>query len=149
MFAFTGLGFYLLIKKLTPKRHPVMDAIRAPHTPAHNVHHPTGPLINLDFDWFYRKGALVFMWIANNPLNALNEFVSNIYQNIGCRMTMVIAKVSSWFDWNVIDGLIDNSASGVVAFGDLTRRHVTGNLQHYIGGSVACVFVILAIVIFT
>ena len=149
MFAFTGLGFYLLIKKLTPKRSLVMDAIKAPLTPSHNVHHPSGPLINLDFDWFYRKGALVFMWIAKNPLTTLNEYVSNMYQNIGCRMTMGIAKVSSWFDWNAIDGLIDGSARGVVLIGDMTRKHVTGNLQQYIGGSVAGVFVILAIVIFT
>jgi len=151
MFAFTGLGFYLLIKKLTPKRTDVPAEHFTGHLEASckGSHHPTGPLINLDFDWFYRKGARVVMWIFANPLSGLNEIVSNIYRTVGTRMTMAIAKGSSWFDWNGIDGFIDGSARGVVAIGDRTRRHVTGNLQHYIGGSVFGVFVILAIVIFS
>jgi len=149
MFAFTGLGFYFMIKKLTPKRFPASEHLTA-HLEAtdHGSHH-AGPLMNLDFDWFYRKGALLFMWMAKNPLDALNELVSNVYQSIGCRMTMAIAKGSSWFDWHGIDGAIDGSARGVVSLGDKTRMHVTGNLQHYIGASVAALFVILAIVIFT
>jgi multicomponent Na+:H+ antiporter subunit D len=46
----TAFGFMLLRKKLTPV-----------------------PKISLDADWFYRKGALAFMWFINNPLSSFLE----------------------------------------------------------------------------
>ena len=44
---FTGLGFFLLLKKLVPD-----------------------PTISLDMDWFYRKGGRVFLWLARKPVQA-------------------------------------------------------------------------------
>ena len=44
---FTGLGFFLLLKKLVPD-----------------------PTISLDMDWFYRKGGRVFLWFARKPVQA-------------------------------------------------------------------------------
>jgi len=46
---FTGLGFFLLIKKLTPE-----------------------PTISLDMDWFYRMGGRAFQWVAKKPVQAVD-----------------------------------------------------------------------------
>jgi multicomponent Na+:H+ antiporter subunit D len=107
IFAFTGLGFYLLAKKLKPE-----------------------PVINLDLDWFYRKGTPVFMWFARKPVNSFNETVSNLYKTVGLRITMTGAQVLTWFDREGIDRVIDGSARGVVNGGDKVRLHITGRLQH-------------------
>ncbi len=147
IFAFTGLGFYLLVKKLNPhKHHPVMDALRQPVEAPERVHAPKTS-INLDLDWFYRKGAKVFMWIARNPVSGLNEVVSNVYKTVGIAFTMISAQFLSWFDWNGIDGVLDGSARGVVGCGNRVRTHITGNLQQYIGGAILLVFLIVAVVL--
>jgi len=124
IFAFTGLGFYLLVEKLRP-----------------------APGINLDLDWFYRKGALVFIWLCRHPLNAANEIVSNLYKNIGLAFTMATASFLSWFDQAAIDGFLDGSARGMLHIGDEVRLLVTGRLQQYIGGALALMFIIVAIVL--
>jgi multicomponent Na+:H+ antiporter subunit D len=147
IFAFTGLGVYLLVKKLSPHRHKILlDLLRLPAEPEPRVHMPLST-INLDTDWFYRKGAPLFIRFAQGPVNALNELVSNLYRTVGLRITMAAARGSSWFDREGIDGVIDGSARGVVDGGDRVRLHITGRLQHYIGGAVAALFVILAVVV--
>ncbi len=121
---FTGLGFYLMVKYLKP----------------HDVS-------NLDLDWFYRRGADWFMWVARKPVSATNEWVSNIYQSVGLRLTMALARAVSWFDWEGIDWAIDGSARGVVKSGDQVRQFQTGKLQHYIGAAVALLFIVLIVVV--
>ncbi len=124
LFAFTGLGFYIMVKKLKPE-----------------------PVINLDLDWLYRKGTYAFMWFARRPVNAFNEFVSNLYKTVGLRITMATARGFSRFDREGIDLVVDGSARGVVDGGDKVRLHITGRLQHYIGGALVVLFVILAVVL--
>ncbi|MDD2556673.1 MAG: Na(+)/H(+) antiporter subunit D [Desulfuromonadaceae bacterium] len=124
LLGFTGLGFYVMVKYLKP----------------HDVS-------NLDLDWFYRKGALVFMWVAKKPINAANEWVSNVYQNIGLRFTMATARALSWFDWEGIDWALDGSAKSVVKAGEQARQLQTGKLQHYIGAAAGLVFVVLIVVV--
>ena len=124
LIGFTGLGFYIMVKYLKP----------------HDVS-------NLDLDWFYRRGAGWFMWIANKPVNATNEWVSNIYKNIGLRLTMALARALSWFDWEGIDWALDGSARGVVKGGEQVRQFQTGKLQHYIGAAVALLFIVLIVVV--
>jgi len=121
---FTGLGFYLMVKYLKP----------------HDVS-------NLDLDWFYRRGADWFMWFARKPVSATNEWVSNIYQSIGLRLTMALARALSWFDWEGIDWALDGSARGVVKGGEQVRQFQTGKLQHYIGAAVALMFIVLIVVV--
>jgi len=121
---FTGLGFYLMVKYLKP----------------HDVS-------NLDLDWFYRRGADWFMWFARKPVSATNEWVSNVYQNIGLRFTMAVARALSWFDWEGIDWALDGSARGVVKGGEQVRQFQTGKLQHYIGAAVALMFIVLIVVV--
>jgi multicomponent Na+:H+ antiporter subunit D len=124
LFGFTGLGVYLMAKSLKP--------------------HAT---INLDLDWLYRKGAKAYMWFARNPVSALNEFVSNLYKTLGLSATMAVARKLSWFDWHGIDWCIDGFARNVVGAGGKVRMHITGKVQHYIGGAVVCMFIIVGLVL--
>ncbi len=55
--AFTAVGFFLLIKKLTPE-----------------------PTISLDLDWFYRKGGRAFAWLARKPIQWADTCVGEIYR---------------------------------------------------------------------
>jgi len=123
LLGFTGLGFFIMVKKLKPK-----------------------PKMNLDLDWFYRKGARVFMWIASRPVLSSNNWINDVYRNVGLRLTMAMAKAISWFDWEGIDWTIDGSARGVVEGGNRLRSLMTGKIQHYIGGALALTFIILILV---
>jgi len=125
LLGFTGLGFFIMVKKLKPK-----------------------PKINLDLDWFYRKGARVFMRFASRPVLSSDSWINDVYRSIGLRLTMAMAKAISWFDWEGIDWTIDGSARGVVEGGNRLRSLMTGKIQHYIGGAVALTFIILILVMF-
>jgi multicomponent Na+:H+ antiporter subunit D len=123
LLGFTGLGFFIMVKKLKPK-----------------------PKINLDLDWFYRKGARVFMRFASRPVLSSDSWINDVYRSIGLKLTMALAKAISWFDWEGIDWTIDGSARGVVEGGNRLRSLMTGKIQHYIGGAVALTFIILILV---
>ena len=60
---------------------------------------------------------------------------------------MPAARGFSRFDREGIDLVVDGSARGVVDGGDKVRLHITGRLQHYIGGALVVLFVILAMVL--
>ena len=120
---FTGLGFFIMVKKLKPK-----------------------PKMNLDLDWFYRKGARVFMRFASRPVLSSDSWINDVYRSIGLKLTMALAKAISWFDWEGIDWTIDGSARGVVEGGNRLRSLMTGKIQHYIGGALALTFIILILV---
>jgi multicomponent Na+:H+ antiporter subunit D len=124
LMGFTGLGFFIMVKKLKPE-----------------------PKMNLDIDWFYRKGAGVFMWIASRPVDAANNWANEVYRTVGFRITLTLARALSWFDWEGIDWVIDGSARGVVKGGDQLRTLMTGKIQHYIGGAVAITFIVLILVL--
>ncbi|MBN2331486.1 MAG: Na(+)/H(+) antiporter subunit D [Deltaproteobacteria bacterium] len=121
---FTGLGFFLMVKKLKPE-----------------------PKSNLDLDWFYRKGALVFMWVASKPISIANDWIGEVYRTVGMRFTLAVARAMSWFDWEGIDWVLDGSAKGVVKGADELRTLQTGKVQHYIGGAVVALFLILIIIV--
>jgi len=123
LLGFTGLGFFIMVKKLKPK-----------------------PKMNLDLDWFYRKGAKIFMRFASRPVLSSDSWINDVYRSIGLRLTMALAKAISWFDWEGIDWTIDGSARGVVEGGNRLRSLMTGKIQHYIGGALALTFIILILV---
>ncbi len=123
LLGFTGLGFFIMVKKLKPKAK-----------------------INLDLDWFYRKGARVFMQFASRPVLSSDSWINDVYRSIGLKLTMALAKAISWFDWEGIDWTIDGSARGVVEGGNRLRSLMTGKIQHYIGGALALTFIILILV---
>ena len=47
------------------------------------------------------------------PAQAVDEWVSEFYRFCGLAWTMSLARVSSWFDWHIIDGVVDGVADVV------------------------------------
>jgi multicomponent Na+:H+ antiporter subunit D len=106
---FTGLGFFMLLKKLDPE-----------------------PTISMDTDWFYRKGALVFMWVARKPLAAYEAYLSEIYNawfTAGILKTAYF--LSTIFDRHVIDGLVNGVANFFMSTGGSLRRTQSGLVRNY------------------
>jgi multicomponent Na+:H+ antiporter subunit D len=53
----------------------------------------------------------------------------------------------SWFDREGIDWTIDGSARQIVRGGDRLRSLQTGRIQHYIGGAVAALLVVVLVAV--
>ena len=123
LLGFTALGFYVLKKKLTPE-----------------------PKLNLDVDWFYRRGADGFMALARNPVSRVNDWVGEVYRTVGMRFALASAALWSLFDVKAIDGVVDGVAYGVRGAGDKVRHAQTGKLQQYVAVAVVAFFAILAVV---
>ncbi len=81
--------------------------------------------ISLDLDWFYRRGGRLFLWLAKNPIQWLDNCWGTAYKVIGLYPLMTTARFWSWFDWHGIDGIVDGSARCVRAIG----RRVSLTLQ--------------------
>ncbi len=84
----------------------------------------------LDIDWLYRKAGLFFVWIAVNPLQWFDTMWSKVYRVVGIGTLMETSKFWSWFDWNVIDGVIDGFARSVRVLGGRMRVLQTGQIQY-------------------
>jgi multicomponent Na+:H+ antiporter subunit D len=118
--SFTGLVFFLLVKKLTPEAK-----------------------LNLDMDWFYRKGALAFMKLDNRLIAPTDSFWGELYRTVALRLMFWKAKIAFAFDRTVIDGIVDGSAMSVRGFGNIIKKLQTGRIQTYIGLSLFIFFFIL------
>lgn len=103
---FTGLGFFLLLKKLTPEAK-----------------------ISLDLDWPYRMGGRAFQWLARRPIQTLDTFVGELYRLAGLAPLMVSARVAALFDSRVIDGLVDGLAESIRGIGARLRLVQRGQMQ--------------------
>lgn len=109
LMAFTGLGFFILLKKLSPE-----------------------PSLNLDTDWFYRKGAKAFMWIVNKPLAAFEyNFVGEIYEFIIQKPILRIAHYLRVFDTEAVDGTVNDVGKATLAWSRIMQLMQTGYLHHY------------------
>jgi multicomponent Na+:H+ antiporter subunit D len=117
---FTGLGFYLLVKKLAP---------------ADRIH--------LDLDWLYRMAARVLVWCSSGPVARLDQWAGELYRRAGLPATMQTARGLSWFDLQCIDRLIDGFARHVALAGERVRNLQTGKIQQYIGAAVVFLFLLL------
>ena len=117
---FTAAGFFLFLRKLAPE-----------------------PTVSLDMDWFYRMGGRAVLWLARKPVQAIDEWVGRLYRAPGLFSLVATAKGSAWFDWNVIDGVVDGLARGVRALGDRVRHLQTAQVQVNLLFSVAGVLVVL------
>jgi len=123
--ACTGLVFYLFSKMLAPK-----------------------PCLTIDMDWFYRIIGRSILWFAKKPAQTLDNNVGEGYRTVGLIPLMATARFSSWFDWNVIDGVVDGLARTVRGTGALARNFQSGRVQSNIFLSVAVVAVLIAIFVF-
>ena len=117
---FTGLGFFLLLKKLVPD-----------------------PTISLDMDWFYRKGWRVFLWVARKPVQAADAFIGELYRLAGLVPLMVSARVAGLFDNEVIDGIVDGFAESIRGIGRRVRLVQRGQMQQ----NLAFAFAVAAVLI--
>jgi multicomponent Na+:H+ antiporter subunit D len=119
---FTALGFFLLLKKLTPE-----------------------PTISIDLDWFYRMGGRGFYWLASKPIQWVDTGVSYAYQWAGLIPLMTTARFWSWFDWHGIDGVVDGTARTVRNIGSSLRKVQSGQLQYnlFYGATVTAVLIIV------
>jgi multicomponent Na+:H+ antiporter subunit D len=119
---FTALGFFLLVKKLTPE-----------------------PTISIDMDWFYRFGGRGFLWFASKPVQNIDNGVNEGYRYLGLIPLMTVSRFWSWFDWHVIDGVVDGIARGVRSIGDLGRSLQSGRLQNGILYAASLVAIVLIV----
>jgi multicomponent Na+:H+ antiporter subunit D len=111
---FTALAFVLLLKQLDPER-----------------------TISLDTDWFYRKGAKGFMWIAKGPVARYEAVVSELANTVVVRLLYAFAALGFWIDKHIVDGIVNGVASLILRGGTVLRRHETGLLSHYALGMAA------------
>jgi multicomponent Na+:H+ antiporter subunit D len=122
--SFTGLIFFLLVKKLSPEAK-----------------------LNMDLDWFYRKGSRVFMWIDNRVIAVIDAFWGELYRTAALRALFGEAKLSYLFDRKVIDGVVDGSAITVRGIGSVVKKLQTGRIQAYIGLSLFIFFLVIWLVL--
>ncbi|MFH0729647.1 MAG: Na(+)/H(+) antiporter subunit D [Pseudomonadota bacterium] len=106
---FTGLGFFMLLKKLDPE-----------------------PTISIDTDWVYRKGSRLFMWFTNKPLAAYEDYLSNIYNTWFTKLTLVLSYFfARVFDVKVVDGFVNGVASFFINFAQVIRVSESGLVRNY------------------
>ncbi|KMY67940.1 monovalent cation/H+ antiporter subunit D [Desulfocarbo indianensis] len=109
LLGFTGLGFYLVRRVITP------HAGR-----------------NLDFDALYRLVGRGVLYLICLPMNWLDSLWSEIYRVLGLAGLLGAARGSAWFDRKAIDTVVDGAAYTVRDIGRLTNRAQTGRLQDYL-----------------
>ena len=56
---------------------------------------------------------------------------------------MSLAQVAAWFDWNVIDGVVDGLARNVRTTGDRVRHLQTRSMQFNIFSAIAVLGLVL------
>lgn len=135
---FTWLGYSIFIKKLIGKSK-----------------------ITLDTDWFYRKGGLVFLSIANYVIAPVDTMASEVYRKVilrfavwvsllcfrfdtgvvdlivdgiarlGARIGPRFASRNSRFDRNIIDGIVNGVANFTLSLSSEMRRFQTGLVRDY------------------
>jgi multicomponent Na+:H+ antiporter subunit D len=122
---FTGLGFFLLLKKLVPE-----------------------PTISLDMDWFYRMGGRAFLWLARKPIQLTDSFVGEVYRLAGLIPLMGTARIAGLFDNHVIDGMVDGLATSVRGIGQRLRTAQRGQMQENLAFSFAVAAVLILAFVF-
>jgi multicomponent Na+:H+ antiporter subunit D len=106
---FTGLGFFMLLKKLDPE-----------------------PTISADTDWVYRKGSRIFMWFVNKPISIYETYLSNIYDTWFTRFTLFFSSfLARIFDVRLIDGCVNGVANFFMNLAQIIRVSGSGLVRNY------------------
>lgn len=105
--------------------------------------------INLDTDWFYRKGAKLFMNLANRQIvNFEYRFIGEAYEFMVIRPMLKIACFLKLVDAKAVDGSINGIGRGALGIGDILRVMQTGRIHDYAFLMVlAALFIFVLIVI--
>ncbi|MDQ0562394.1 multicomponent Na+:H+ antiporter subunit D [Rhizobium mesoamericanum] len=104
---FTALGFFLCLKALAPEN-----------------------TISIDTDWFYRKGAGYFMWLAEKPLARYEQAVSNVSQTAVLPLLHEAARAGFRIDLSGVDAVVNGVARSILRGGGALRRLQTGIVTH-------------------
>lgn len=121
---FTALGFFIFLKKLEPEEK-----------------------ISLDSDWFYRRGAALFYWLARKPVQAIDDTVGESYRVAALEPLMRWARFIGRFDNGIIDGAVDGVGAMVRGVGTRLRTMQRGSLQEnltFAAAVTACVVLVIA-----
>jgi multicomponent Na+:H+ antiporter subunit D len=123
---FTGLGFFMLLKKLDPE-----------------------PTVSVDTDWVYRKGSRVFMWFANKPLTIYENYLTNIYNTWFSRGVLKSSDYLAFiFDSKLIDGIVNGFARFFIGLSRELRRAHDGLIRSYAFGMLSATVVIIGYYLF-
>ncbi len=124
--------------------------------------------VSVDVDWFYRKGAAIFLFIALKPLAAYEALATEAYKsvliapakkiadwswkidtyvvdgfvNLTGLLTLLESRVSEVFDVRVIDGMVNGCATFLDAGSKQCRKLQTGLIQNYMLVMVAGIVVL-------
>lgn len=109
LLGFTGLGFMVMRRVLTP--HPQR---------------------NMDFEALYIIVGEVFMRIVSRPVAWLDTLWSEVYARVGLRFLLFMGRLTSWFDRQGIDFVLDNAAVGTREGGGVLTNVQSGRLQDYL-----------------
>ena len=121
LLGFTALVFMLMKKLIEPVDKP-----------------------SLDIDWFYRQGGRAFFWTAKHPIQATNTAWGEAYRYCALPLTMLLARLAGWFDWHIIDGLVDGLARSVRGLGNRVRLLQSGQMQFTFFYALSLVALLLA-----
>jgi len=119
---FTLLAFVLLLKYLDPKN-----------------------TISIDTDWFYRRGAVVFMWLANKPVARWEQMVITLGDGFILNTLQRLSKYSLTVDTHVVDGAVNGVAKTAMKSANLLRRLQTGIVSHYALAIAIGLFLVVAV----
>lgn len=119
---FTALGFVLLLKALDPEN-----------------------TVSLDTDWVYRKGARLFMWLAEKPLARYEQAVSSVSETTALPFLHRLARTGLRIDLHGVDAIVNGIARSVLRGGGALRRLQTGVVTHYAVAMVAGLIAAIAV----
>jgi len=109
LLGFTALGFFLLLKHLDP-----------------------APTISLDTDWFYRRGAAVFVKWIQTPLARLESgTVGEVCEFVIRRPVLGTAHLLRRFDSFVVDSLLVGIGRSIQSSSQVLKTAASGHAQHY------------------
>jgi multicomponent Na+:H+ antiporter subunit D len=124
LLAFTGLGFFLLLKQLDPE-----------------------PTVSLDTDWFYRRGLAAALPVVEDALARVDDVVGRTSDWI-VRLALATGERLRKIDFRVVDAATLGLGKVTLAFGHGLRLVADGNAQHYGLLMAAGALAALAMVIF-
>jgi len=124
LLAFTGLGFFWMVKKLTPEAK-----------------------INLDFEYFYRHTGRIFVGICRNPVAFFDSIWNDVYRKLGMAGMKLFAGLTARFDVSVIKGIVDGLALTIRRIGNNTAKVQSGFLSDYLLAAILFSFGLVALVV--
>ena len=108
LLGFTALGFFLMLKHLDPE-----------------------PIVSLDTDWFYRRGAAAVVAWSRGGLAHVEDVVGQAYEVVMQRYVLAAATQLRRLDARVIDRTAVGVGLVTQAFSRDLSTTVSGHAQHY------------------